>query len=294
LWWHHAVATTSIPRGVSTCVPSPRAGYLSARPTEWWRVRHSRVQMWEPSFVTSDEVELVGRHWLAGGEPRAAVVVAHGFTGSANDGDLVAVAEALHRRDFDVTTYDARGHGRSGGRCTLGDLERHDVAAAVAVARERSSKVVLVGVSMGAIAVLRYAATDSAIAGLVTVNCPARWRLPRNARAVLAALLTRTPLGRAVAGRYLGVAVAPRWGTPEPPVALAPRVRAPFAVVHGADDDFISAVAARELHDRARDPRRLVVVPGLRHPPESAAIAPIVDAVEWTLDPAVLPRCGPE
>jgi alpha-beta hydrolase superfamily lysophospholipase len=250
--------------------------------------------MSELSLITSDEIELVARHWLAVREPQAAVVVAHGFTASANDGDLVAVAEALHGRDFDVTTYDARGHGRSGGRCTLGDLERHDVAAAVAVARERSSKVVLVGVSMGAIAVLRYAATDSSIAGVVTVNCPARWTLPRNSRAVLAAPLTRTVLGRAVAARYLGVAIAPRWGRPEPPVALAPRVGAPFAVMHGADDNFIPAAAARELYDRARDPRLLVVVPGLRHAPGSAAIAPIVDAVEWTLDPAVLPGCGPE
>ncbi len=240
------------------------------------------------SFVTADAIELFPRHWQAGAEPRAAVVVAHGFTASADDVGVVALAEALHARGFDVTTYDARGHGRSGGLCTLGDLERHDVAAAVALARQRCSKVVLVGASMGGIAVLRYAASDPSIAGVVTVSCPARWTLPRNARAVLAALLTRTPPGRMVAARYLGVAVAPRWRSPDPPVALAARVRSPFAVVHGRSDPFIPVSAACELHDAARDPRRLDIVPGLGHTLEPSAVTPTVDAVEWTLLPAAL------
>jgi alpha-beta hydrolase superfamily lysophospholipase len=172
--------------------------------------------------------------------------------------------------------------------CTLGDLERFDVAAAVAVARarDRSARVILVGASMGAIASLRFAATDgAALAGLVTVSCPARWRLPRNPRAVLAALLTRTPPGRVVTSRYLGVTVARRWTDPPPPVALAPLVRAPFAVLHGAADPFIPSTAARELYAAARDPRRLDVVPGLRHAFSPRAIAPVVDAVEWALAP---------
>ena len=69
------------------------------------------------------------------------------------------------------------------GESTLGDLERHDVAVAVEVARERSERVVVVGASMGAIAALRYAVTDDDLAGTVIVSCPAGWRLPHNAHA---------------------------------------------------------------------------------------------------------------
>ena len=87
-----------------------------------------------------------------------------------------AAEERLFPADgFDVVSYDARGHGRSTGESTLGDLEQHDVAAAVALARTRSSDVVLVGASMGAIAALRYAATDPELRGVVAVSCPARW-----------------------------------------------------------------------------------------------------------------------
>ncbi len=230
---------------------------------------------------------MFARHREVGGTPRATVVVTHGFTASADDEHVVALADVLHDHDLDVTTYDARGHGRSGGVCTLGDLERHDVAAAVARARacDRSERVVLVGASMGAISSLRYAAADHALAGLVTLSCPARWRLPRNPRAVLAALLTRTPAGRAVTARYLGVTVARRWTDPPPPLELAPRVSAPFAVLHGEADSFIPTSDARELYAAAREPRRLDVVAGLGHAFGPLAISPIVDAVDWALAP---------
>ena len=102
---------------------------------------------------------------------------------------------------------------------------------------------------------------------------------------MLAALLTRTPAGRAVTARYLGVTVARRWSDPPPPLALAPRVRAPFAVLHGAADSFIPATDARELYAAAREPRRLDVVAGLGHAFGSLAIGPIVAAVDWALAP---------
>ena len=76
------------------------------------------------------------------------------------------MARALRGRGhMPCITYDGRGQGDSGGLCTLGDAERHDVAAAVAFAREHADRVVVVGASMGAIAVLRHAAGDADLAG---------------------------------------------------------------------------------------------------------------------------------
>jgi pimeloyl-ACP methyl ester carboxylesterase len=239
-------------------------------------------------LVTCDDVELVARRRL-GEQPRAAVVLAHGFTASAEHPDLVAVAEALHARNLDVITYDARGHGGSGGECTLGDLERHDVDAAVQFARERTPRVVLVGASMGAIAVLRHAADDPDVAGTVTVSAPARWTLPLNPRSLLAAAMTRTPPGRALAQRFLRVSLAARWTNPAPPVELMTRVTGPVAVIHGDADRFIPLAAAHELHAAARPPARLTVVPGMGHAFESRAVTPVVDAVEWALaEPVVV------
>ena len=99
--------------------------------------------MTRSTFTTHDSVELAGRRWLHE-RPSVAVVLVHGFAASADDPLVVAVAETLHTRGFEVVSYDSRGHGRSSGESTLGDLERHDVAAAVALGagalRDRGSR----------------------------------------------------------------------------------------------------------------------------------------------------------
>src|SRR5438105_55112 len=159
--------------------------------------RGPRIRVMTPRTLrTADGLDLVAQCRLAPGTPRAAVVVVHGFSASAACPNVEALADALHADDLDVITYDARGHGDSPGESTLGDHEQHDVEAAVGLARERTSRVVVVGASMGAIAALRYAVTDGELAGVVTLSCPAGWSLPRNLRGVLAAAMTRTRMGR--------------------------------------------------------------------------------------------------
>jgi pimeloyl-ACP methyl ester carboxylesterase len=235
------------------------------------------------TLTTTDGVTLAAHRWRAGGGAPATVVMTHGFAASKDDAAVLATARALHEQGHDVFTYDGRGHGASTGLCTLGDAERHDVAAAVAAAREHSGRVVVVGASMGAIAVMRHAATDSHLAGVVTVSCPARWRVPRNLRSVLAAGLTQTPWGRRVASRFMGVQLARGWSRAEEPERLARHITAPLAIVHGTRDRFIASGEARLLYAGANDPRRVDLVPGMGHAFDAAGIPAICDAVAWAL-----------
>jgi pimeloyl-ACP methyl ester carboxylesterase len=241
-----------------------------------------------PTLLTSDAVTLAGRQWLQDDMPVASVVLVHGFCASSDDPAVVAVAQALYADGFDVVSYDARGHGQSTGESTLGDLEQHDVAAAVASARSRSSDVVLVGASMGAIAALRYAATDPDLRGVVSVSCPARWTLPINPTAAAAAVMTRTPVGRAILARMMKVRVARRWTNPDAPVELIERVAAPVAVVHGTADRFIPMRAAYELYSRANTERSLDLVPGMGHAYDPVATESIRRGVAWSLKASAL------
>jgi pimeloyl-ACP methyl ester carboxylesterase len=232
---------------------------------------------------TSDGLELAGQQRLVEGRARASVVIVHGFSASSACPHVGALADALHDDGLDVITYDARGHGDSPGESTLGDHEQHDVAAAVSLARERTERVVLVGASMGAIATLRYAATDPELAGAVAVSCPSAWRLPRNIRGVLAAAMTRTEPGRMLTSRLVGVRVARKWTKPTPPIELAPQLQMPITYIHGTDDRFIPVRDAAELFEATPDPRHLLVVRGMGHAFEPIAIEPIRDAVAWAL-----------
>jgi len=234
-------------------------------------------------LVTRDGEVLGGRWWEAARSEGAAVVLVHGFTGSKDEPSVVATAEAISAAGHDVLAYDARGHRGSSGQCTLGDLERLDVAAAVDAARDRADRIVLVGASMGAIAVLRHAADEPHLAGVVSVSSPSRWRLPRTGRTVLATALTRTSVGRRVAARYMDVRLAPRWTNPEAPEALAARITVPLAIVHGTEDRFVLPREAEELALAAGGRCRLHMVPKMGHAFDRVATPAVLSAIEWVL-----------
>lgn len=235
-------------------------------------------------LATSDGLRLAAHRWDRSAPGSAAVVLVHGFTGSRLDPRVAAVAETLCHDGFEVLTYDARGHGESDGHCTLGALEHLDVAAAVCTARTGAERVVLVGASMGAIAVLRHAAGSSPdVDGVVAVSAPAGWRVPPTPRGALATLITRTRAGRFLAARRLGVRVVENWQWSEPPVSLVGRIHVPLAIVHGLRDRFIPVDDAQELYARATSPRLLDLVEGMSHAYDSAAIPAIRRAVSWVL-----------
>jgi len=240
----------------------------------------STARRLELSLTTADGVSLAGC-LRAVDAPRGAVVVAHGMSASMDNGAVATTADAMEQAGFAVVTYDARGHGRSAGTCTLGELECLDVAAAVDVAGELSDAIYLVGASMGGIAVLRYAAGATGISGVVAVSTPGEWELPRTARGLLAAGVTRSQLGRWAARRWLGVRLSPEWRGLDPPARLASIVEGPLAVVHGRNDRFVPAAAAHKLFAAARGPRRLDLVRGMGHAFQQRAVAPIVAALEW-------------
>jgi pimeloyl-ACP methyl ester carboxylesterase len=96
--------------------------------------------------------------------------------------------------------------------------------------------------------------------------------------------MTRTSIGRAITARKMNVRVARRWTNPEPPKALAGRIKVPVALVHGQADEFIPVADAIELHAACRQPRRLDLVSGMGHAFDAAGIPAVQAAVEWVLD----------
>jgi alpha-beta hydrolase superfamily lysophospholipase len=233
---------------------------------------------------TRDDVRLTTRRWSPPAPGGTAVVLVHGFSATKDDPALGAVAEALCADGHLVVSYTARGHGDSEGFCTLGDLEHLDVEAAVMHARQDADRVVLVGASMGAIAVLRHA-SEADPDGVVTVSSPAEWRVPRTAQSFAAALLTQTPPGRWLARTWMNVRLAEEWSGADAPIELAARIRAPLAVIHGRADRFIRHDEAQKLFRAAAGPRRLHLIEGMGHAYMPQAIPAIRESVAWTLLP---------
>jgi fermentation-respiration switch protein FrsA (DUF1100 family) len=126
------------------------------------------------SFTSTDGLKLSG-WWIPAIEPRRqrqrpedwgtkTVIACHGL--AANKSNQLVIARELLRGGYNVLIFDFRAHGESAGQLTtLGDLERRDVLGAVKWLREsrpkQSQRIVGVGASMGAAALIAAAADDS-------------------------------------------------------------------------------------------------------------------------------------
>ncbi|MFI1190739.1 alpha/beta hydrolase [Streptomyces californicus] len=241
-----------------------------------------------------------------------AIVVAHGFTGAA-DRPAVRRAARVFARHAAVVTFSFRGHGRSGGRSTVGDREVLDLAAAVAWARELGHRrVVTVGFSMGGSVVLRHGAlydapahagartgTGSADSGacaasgayadaVVSVSAPARWYYRGTAPMRRLHWVVTRPSGRFV-GRYgfrTRIATEDWDPVPLPPVAAVPRIApAPLLLVHGDRDPYFPLDHPRMLAEAAGpDGAELWVERGMGHAENAADDALLERIAAWATD----------
>jgi pimeloyl-ACP methyl ester carboxylesterase len=231
--------------------------------------------------VPIDAVHLPGRKDLA-------IIVAHGFTLSWQHPAVWRVASQFNRA-AGVITFDFRGHGRSGGLSTLGDLEIKDLDVAVAYARELGyARVAAVGFSMGASIVLRHAGLIGGLDAVVSVSGPGRWYYRGTKRMRQVHLLVEHRLGRFVTRRWLKTRISPEgWKlVPVPPAEAAALISpVPLLIVHGEQDQFFPPEHARQLYMAAREPKELWLLPGMGHA-ESGCGQDLVDRIARWVDQA--------
>ena len=195
-----------------------------------------------------------------------ALVLAHGFSMSSADGRLGSLAAGLAGAGHAVYTFDFRGHGRSGGVSTLGDLEVLDLDAVVRLARRHEhDRVVVAGASMGGFVALRHAALIGGEDAVVGISTPATWGVSPRLRAQALLMAVRNPLGRRILSargtRVVGLLETP----PLSPAQLAEQIAIPVALIHGAKDPYVPVDDAVLLHERLSGPKRLVLLPEFGH-----------------------------
>jgi len=231
------------------------------------------------TLITDDGVPIDVAH-LPGDEDLA-IIVAHGFTLSWQRPSVWRVISRMNRFGG-VLSFDFRGHGRSGGASTLGDREIKDLAVVVAYARELGyARVALVGFSMGASIVLRFAGLIGGADAVVSVSGPGWWyyRGTKPMRRVHFAVERR--LGRLVTRKLLNTRIqGGRWDpVPVPPAEAAARISpVPLLIVHGDQDGYFPVEHAQQIYAAAREPKDLWVIPGFGHA-EAAASNALLDRI---------------
>ncbi|MFJ8676530.1 alpha/beta hydrolase family protein [Streptomyces sp. NPDC093589] len=223
------------------------------------------------------------------------IVLAHGFTGALERPALRRAAAAFAQRAA-VITFSFRGHGRSGGRSTVGDREVEDLAAAVRWARSLGHRrVATVGISMGGSVVLRHAAlygqgeregrTGAHADIVVSISAPARWYYRGTASMRRLHWVVTRPTGRLVSRLGLRTRIHDRDWDPVPlsPTDAVPLIApTPLLVVHGDRDPYFPLDHPRMLM-AAADPAttELWIEPGFGHAENAAGPELLGRIGEW-------------
>ncbi|MFC7309394.1 alpha/beta hydrolase [Streptomyces monticola] len=227
------------------------------------------------------------------------IVVAHGFTGDL-ERPHVRRAAGVFAQFAAVVTFTFRGHGKSGGRSTVGDREVLDLAAAVDWARSFGhARVVTVGFSMGGSVVLRHAAlhkgrtdgrtegegrTEAGADAVVAVSAPARWYYRGTAPMRRLHWLVTRPVGRVVGRHVLRTRIYHRDWDPVPlsPVEAVPLIApAPLLIVHGERDPYFPLDHPRMLASAAAGAAELWLEPGMGHAEHAADDQLLARIARW-------------
>jgi fermentation-respiration switch protein FrsA (DUF1100 family) len=184
------------------------------------------------------------------------MVILHGAgSRKENHGDF---GRACAASGWAALGFDQRGHGESEDRMSPAALEDVGKMASFLTGVEGvdAERVCVRGSSMGGFMAIQTAATAEGVAGVIAI-CPAgedhlrrglragtlQMRIAPDGAAALDAWLAEHDLGQAV--ELMG--------------------EKPLLLIHATGDEQIPSDASERLYARARDPRKLILLPGGHH-----------------------------
>jgi len=197
-------------------------------------------------------------------EPDAGVVILHG-AGSAKESHF-DFARGCREDGIAALAYDARGHGASRG--SFGPDAIDDALAMVDLLRAHAPRVALRGSSMGAFQAIHAGARDPSVCAVVAI-CPA----PEDG------LLRFLRSGQRLEFECDAEACAPWLETLdlyEAAAELGPDTA--LLLMHARGDEQVPYMVSERLHEVAREPKRLLLLPGghhrsVQHDPELQAVS---------------------
>jgi pimeloyl-ACP methyl ester carboxylesterase len=235
-----------------------------------WAAKYPLAPRWRPEERVwrraADGTRLFAARLDGPADAPLAVVLVHGMLNSSRSPKVHAFARRL-ARDVHVVAPDLRGHGASGGRCTLGHAEPADLAVAVDLAASAwGVPVVTVGTSLGGFVALLHAGLHGGVAGVVAISSPGLWMKADRPGAQRILRLVDARPGRLLAAALLRTRLSGRPAEAAAIDAAVGSIAPAFTVlVHDADDHFFGPDHAEHLHRVAGEPKELRWRPGAGH-----------------------------
>ena len=206
------------------------------------------------------------------------IVLGHGVTGNKDRPFVVALAEELAKAGFHALRFSFSGNGASGGRFVDSTISKEVEDLGTILDNLNQTRIGYIGHSMGAAVGVLRTARDPRIKFLVS----------------LAGMVNT----REFAEREFGM-VKPgagfMWDDNNCPLSesymddmrkinsvidCAPKIKVPWLLVHGTEDDVVPISDSRDIYAKANNPKKLEELPGANHVFAGAATQPMIDKVK--------------
>jgi len=216
------------------------------------------IMLLEGSLITSDKESIAYCHYK--NNHSRVVIIAHGFFSSKDITLFKKLANSL-LDEYDVFTFDFRGHGRSSGLFTWTSKESQDLEAVLNYLKNKYDKIGLVSFSLGAATSINTLSETGCVDSLICVSAPSEfnrieyklWQLDWETDIVYN-LFSRE--GRA--GK--GIRPGPFWLKKNKPIESLEKINIPVLYIHGDKDWVIKPWHSEALYEKTISKRRLVII----------------------------------
>jgi pimeloyl-ACP methyl ester carboxylesterase len=211
-------------------------------------------------LTTRDKQSISCRHFQ-NNHPEV-VVIAHGFYNSKDTELLQGLAGKL-TGDYDVFTFDFRGHGKSSGLFSWTSKENNDLACVLGYLQAKYEKISIIAFSLGASITINSLANSAfeKVRALILVSCAAEfekidykfWQLDLKGDLIYTLF--------AASGRKArGVRPGPFWLKKQKPIDNVGKIGIPVLYIHGERDWVIKPWHSRALYEKTLSKKKLVIM----------------------------------
>jgi pimeloyl-ACP methyl ester carboxylesterase len=193
------------------------------------------------------------------------VILAHGFFNTKDAYLFREIAKAIAVY-YDVVAFDFRGHGKSSGLFTWTSKECADLRAVIDYVKSCGyTSVGLMGFSLGAAISLLETAKNQDIKTVIAVSAPYDFRKIEY-HFWKPAMLDDLKLNLGYKAKGKGVRPSHPWEPKTAPIDIVDQISPrPVLFIHGAEDWLINPRHSRELYNKAKEPKKIVILEKAGH-----------------------------
>lgn len=185
-------------------------------------------------LTTSDNKKIAYDHYQNGHEH--VVIIAHGFFNSKQALLIKELAASL-QDDYDVITFDFRGHGKSSGLFSWTSKEAADLEAILEYASAKYNKIGIIAFSLGAAISIEVTAKSNIVDSFIAVSAPTDFqKIEFRIRDLDTEQDIFYNLKKGRIGK--GVRPGPFWLKKPKPIELVGKIKCPILYIHG-DNDWV-------------------------------------------------------